>query len=82
VEAGSDHDSALDDRLLLSARDLRKMLGVSTGTLYRWTKEGAFPAQIHIGSLARWRRADVDAWIRARCDLAARRPIHAPVLRA
>lgn len=72
VEGGSDHYRSLDERLLLSARDLRKMLGVSTGTLYRWTKEGAFPAQIHIGSLARWRRADVDAWIRARAEERAR----------
>jgi excisionase family DNA binding protein len=71
--AKSDGDvAALDDRLLLSARDLRKALGVSAGTLYRWMKEGAFPAQIHIGSLARWRRADVDAWIRARAEDRAR----------
>lgn len=68
----SDGDNALDDRLLLSARDLRKALGVTPSTLYRWMKEGAFPAQIHVGSLARWRRADVDAWIGSRAENRAR----------
>lgn len=71
-DAKLDGDIAIDDRLLLSARDLRRALGVSAGTLYRWMKEGAFPAQIHIGSLARWRRADVDKWIRARAEGRAR----------
>lgn len=56
------------DKLLLSARDLRKALGVSAGTLYRWMSDGSFPPQIHIGSLARWKRADVDAWIQARTE--------------
>lgn len=70
--AKSGGDAALEDRLLLSARDLRKALGVTASTLYRWMKEGAFPAQIHVGSLARWRRADVDAWIRAKAEDRAR----------
>src|SRR5262245_14027317 len=50
-------------KLLLSARDLRNMLGVTPGTLYRWMSENKFPQQIHVGSLARWKRSDVDAWI-------------------
>ncbi len=71
----SEGNITLDGALLLSARDLRKALGVSAGTVYRWMKEGAFPAQIHIGSLARWRRADVDAWIRARVEDRARHDV-------
>jgi len=71
-DAKSDGHNALDDRLLLSARDLRKALGVTPSTLYRWMKEGAFPEQIHVGSLARWRRSDVDAWIRTRAEDRAR----------
>ncbi len=59
------------DKLLLSARDLRKALGVSAGTLYRWMGDGTFPPQIHIGSLARWRRADIGAWIQARAEARA-----------
>jgi predicted DNA-binding transcriptional regulator AlpA len=71
-DAKSHGDVPLDDRLLLSARDLRKALGVTPSTLYRWMKEGAFPEQIHVGSLARWRRSDVDAWIRTRAEDRAR----------
>jgi predicted DNA-binding transcriptional regulator AlpA len=70
--AKADGDAAFDDRLLLSARDLRKALGVNASTVYRWMKDGAFPTQIHIGSLARWRRSDVDAWIRTRAEDRAR----------
>jgi hypothetical protein len=51
-DATSDGDFVLDDRLLLSTRDLRKAPGVAASTLYRWMNEGAFAAQIHVGSLA------------------------------
>jgi predicted DNA-binding transcriptional regulator AlpA len=54
------------DRVLLSARDLKRALGVSPGTLYKWIQDGAFPPQIHIGRLARWQKADVDTWLRDR----------------
>lgn len=56
------------DRLLLTCRDLRRTLGVSAGTVYRWVKGGSFPRQIHVGSLARWKKADVDAWLQARTE--------------
>ena len=48
------------DKLLFSARELRHALGVSNGTIYHWVKEGLFPAQIHVGSLARWKKSDVE----------------------
>jgi hypothetical protein len=54
--AGGGAVGAIGDRLLLSSRDLRKALGVSATTLWRWTKDGRFPPQIHIGS-ASWNRA-------------------------
>lgn len=56
------------DKLLLSARELRHALGVSNGAIYRWVKEGLFPAQIHVGSLARWKKSDVDAWLQDRSE--------------
>lgn len=59
------------DRLLLSARDVRKALGISAGTLYRWVSIGEFPAQIHLGSMSRWKREDVDLWLRARTEAQA-----------
>jgi predicted DNA-binding transcriptional regulator AlpA len=59
-------------KLLLSGRELRKVPGASAGTLNRWMSDGTFPAQIHVGSLARWRRTDVGAWIQSRADARAR----------
>ena len=59
------------DRLLLSARDLKKALGVSNGTLYRWVNNGTFPAQIHMGSLARWKKSDIDVWLQGRTEARA-----------
>ncbi len=73
--AVSKGDVTLDDRVLLSARELRKALGVSGATLYRWVKDGSFPPQLRIGSLVRWQRQDVDAWIRARMEDRARHDV-------
>jgi excisionase family DNA binding protein len=51
------------EKVLLSARDVRSALGISRGTLYRWIQLGTFPPQIHLGSMSRWRKSDVDAWL-------------------
>jgi len=56
------------ERLLLTARELRKAIGVSTTTLWRWVRDGKFPPQVRIGSLVRWKRSEVDAWLQARTD--------------
>lgn len=56
------------DRLLLTARELRKAIGVSTTTLWRWVRDGKFPPQVRIGSLVRWRRSEVGAWWQARAE--------------
>jgi len=50
-------------KMLLTLKDLRAMLGVSRGTLYRWVDLGLFPKQIHLGSLSRWNRSEVEAWL-------------------
>jgi len=43
------------------------LLGASPATVYRWVREGAFPAPILIGPrAARWRLSDVQAWLAAR----------------
>jgi prophage regulatory protein len=64
-----------NDPLLLTSRDLRNTLGISAGTLYRWVKDGSFPRQIHVGSLARWTKAEVDAWLQARTEARARNAV-------
>ena len=63
-------------KLLLTARELRSALNVSNATLYRWVKEGTFPPQIHVGGrVARWNRADVDAWLKAKTDESVRQAV-------
>ena len=52
------------DKRLLSARDLRKALGVSAGTLYRWRGDGTFPPQIRISANgAGWKESDLNRWV-------------------
>jgi prophage regulatory protein len=68
--------AAVPTKMLLSLKDLRAIIGVSRGTLYRWVSEGLFPKQIHLGSgrMARWNRAEVEGWLATQCvPMASRR---------
>jgi predicted DNA-binding transcriptional regulator AlpA len=62
-------------KVLLSARELRSAFNVSNAALYRWVKGGTFPPQIHVGRLARWNRADVDVWLKAKKEEGARQAV-------
>lgn len=43
------------------------MLPVSAPTLWRWAREGTFPAPIKLGpQTTAWRVEDVEAWLKAR----------------
>lgn len=52
--------------LLLGATELAAELGVSARTLRRMKEEEGFPKPIRINNSVRWRRADVDRYLRAR----------------
>lgn len=52
---------------LLPARDLARMLAVSTRTLWRLLDAGKLIQPIRLGGSVRWRREEVEAWIRAGC---------------
>ncbi|CAN2528752.1 helix-turn-helix transcriptional regulator [Burkholderia pseudomallei] len=42
-------------------------VGVKKTTLYRWIKEGNFPAPIQLGARSvGWRQCDVEQWIESR----------------
>ena len=56
------------DRLLLTGKEIRHALGISAPTLWRWIKGGQFPRQILIGSLSRWRKDEVEAWLSAKAQ--------------
>jgi excisionase family DNA binding protein len=51
---------------LLTAREVAEWLGVSTGALLRWTRAGDLPAFKLPGGAIRYRRADVEAWLKRR----------------
>jgi predicted DNA-binding transcriptional regulator AlpA len=52
---------------LIGYADLRRDYALSKRLVQELHRRGAFPAQVVVGAgrLARWRRADVDAWVAA-----------------
>jgi len=53
---------------LLDVRAVASLLGgCSTRHVYRLADRGAMPQPLRIGSLVRWCRADLEAWIDAGC---------------
>ena len=56
----------------LRMRVVAQIIGVSPVTIYRYIREGSFPAQIKIGKRAvAWRASDIDAWIKSRGQVGA-----------
>jgi len=56
-----------DKKLLLKARDVAALCGVSVRTVWDWRAAGRLPQPINIGRLVRWRRKDIEDWIEAGC---------------
>ena len=45
-------------------KEVEKLFKVSPATIYRWVKEGKFPAPIHFGAnMVRWEASQIAAWI-------------------
>ena len=55
----------MTDDELLTVRELAAELKVSVRTLERWRRDGTGPAWMTVGRAVRYRRGDVDAWLRA-----------------
>jgi len=53
--------------LLLTAKDIAALCGVSVRTVWEWRAAGRLPAPIRLGRLIRWRRKDIEDWIEAGC---------------
>lgn len=59
------HDNASE--LVLRAGDVLARLKVSRATLWRWCREGTFPAPIRLGrNTVAWRATDVADWLTSR----------------
>ena len=58
---------------LLDVRAVAAMLGgCSKRHIYRLSDAGRMPGLIKLGSLVRWRRVDLEAWIGAGCPTQSR----------
>jgi prophage regulatory protein len=60
----------MSEKLLIDIREVSALLGVSPRAVWGWSDEGKFPAPIELGRLRRWRRADIEAWLKQRADAA------------
>jgi excisionase family DNA binding protein len=52
---------------LLDVRAVAAMLDCSTRHIYRLADAGRMPAPVRLGTLVRWRRQDLDAWLANGC---------------
>jgi len=57
---------------MLTVHELAALLHCSTRTIYRLTANGRIPEPCRLGSLLRWPRAQIEAWIAEGCPGAAR----------
>lgn len=51
---------------LLSPAEVAELLGVPLGTVYKWNQQRTGPPVLHVGKHARYRAADVEAWLASR----------------
>lgn len=59
VKAAAPAPAGPNDQELMSAKEVRAMIGVTDKTLHVWNKSGFLP-RIRIGGVVRYRRADVE----------------------
>lgn len=55
---------------LWTVEGLAEYLGVPVQTIYRWNSRGQGPPYVRLGKHARYRPADVDAWLDTRATSA------------
>lgn len=53
--------------VMLSVKDVARILGCSTRHVYRMSDSGKMPAPIKLGALVKWRAEDVATWMDAGC---------------
>ena len=45
-------------------QQIEKLFQISRPTIYRWIKEGKFPAQIRLGAnMVRWKTSHLETWM-------------------
>ena len=54
----------MDMEKLMRLSELKKCLGVSRSTIYRWIKKGQFPAPYHLSSgTVAWKASEIIDWL-------------------
>ncbi len=56
---------------LLTAKDAAHYLNVNLQTMYAWRHRGAGPPALKAGRKLRYRRSDIDAWLKEGTRLAS-----------
>ena len=56
---------------LLTSVDVARWLRITRGQVYRLRDRRAIPPPVRIGHTLRWRRTDIDDWMRSGCPVPA-----------
>jgi excisionase family DNA binding protein len=62
----------VDDERWQSVQEIAEYLSVSTDSIYRWVEQRDLPVH-RIGRLMRFKRAEIDQWVRGQTAITARR---------
>ncbi|MEI4262853.1 helix-turn-helix transcriptional regulator [Roseovarius sp. D0-M9] len=55
--------NSLSENLYLSVDQVAARFGVSKDSIWRWKREGDFPAAVKLGgTTTRWRLSDIEEW--------------------
>ena len=57
----------VESKILISAADVARMLGLSSRTVARMNSYGGLPRPVRLGRSVRWLRDEIQAWIKAGC---------------
>jgi predicted DNA-binding transcriptional regulator AlpA len=57
-----------EEERLLTERQLAEYLNLSLRTVQRWRAEGTGPPVLYAKNVPRYRKAEVDAWLRRRAE--------------
>ena len=49
--------------ILINVHETARLLSVSDRTVWKMARAGRFPKPLHVGASARWRTADVEAFV-------------------
>jgi predicted DNA-binding transcriptional regulator AlpA len=60
-------ESNFDEPLLISARDVARLLNMSVRTLWRNRSAGNIPQPVRIGATIRWSVVELEKWIADGC---------------